>query len=79
MSRYRFKEIERMSIVPAAKEWTRTSFTLPAELLADLEVLREEANADRPKPEKLSRDRFLQVCLEWVVREMREGAKKKGR
>lgn len=74
-----FQEAARMSVIPEAGQWTRTSFTLPTELLEKLEVLREQVNAEREKPDRFSRDRFLQVGLEWFERELREERRRGGR
>lgn len=77
-----FQEVVRMadkSVIPPGQKWTRTSFTLPSELLERLERLRELVNAEREKPDRFSRDGFLQVGLEWfeteLMTERRKGRK----
>lgn len=72
-----------MSVIPPPEKWTRTSFTLPTALLERLEVLREQVNSHRDKPDRFGRDRFLQLCLEWAERELKldpalKGDSKKG-
>ena len=74
-----FQEVARMSVLPPGGEWTRTSFTLPTALLERLDKLREEVNEEREKPDRFSRDRFLQVGLEWFERELREERKRGGK
>lgn len=75
-----FQEVARMvenrPIVPPGQEWTRTSVTLPTKLLATIEELREKVNATREKPDRFSRDAFLQVGLEWFATEMASELKK---
>lgn len=77
----RFREVLRMSLIPLPEEWTRASFTLPAKLLAEVDVVRERVNAARQKPDRLSRDRLVQVLLEWAVKELarQEPAKPRAR
>lgn len=64
-------------VVPPAQEWTRTSVTLPAALLQELEEERALLNADRPMPERFSRDSFLRLLLEWALAEARDQRKKR--
>jgi hypothetical protein len=71
-----FKESSMKPVVPPGIAWTRTSVTLPTALLAELEVEREQVNADRQMPDKLSRDAFLRVLLEWARDELRSQRKK---
>lgn len=74
------KERVQMSsrpVVPPPTEWTRTSVTLPAALWKELEAERDVLNADRPQPEKFSRDGFLKLLLEWALAEAKEQRKKR--
>lgn len=65
-----FEETARMSVIPPAEPFTRTSVTLTTKLMTDLDELREAVNGERDKPARFSRDAFLQVGLEWFVREL---------
>lgn len=69
-------EAARMSVISPAEAFTRTSVTLPTKLLAQLEALREEVNAERDKPARFGRDAFLQVGLEWFGRQLAAERKK---
>lgn len=71
-----FQEVERMSVLPPSEKWTRTGVTLPDKLLGRLEELRTEVNAEREKPDRLSRDRFFQLGLEWFEKELTAERKK---
>lgn len=71
-----FEETARMSVIPPAEAFTRTSVTLPTKLMEQLDSLREEVNAERDKPARFSRDAFLQVGLEWFTRELTAERKK---
>jgi len=73
-----FEEVERMSVLPEARKWTRTSVTLPSQQLERLEKLREEINEERDKPDRLGRDDFFALLLEWAEKELREERKKGG-
>ncbi len=68
--------VENRPVIPPGQEWTRTSVTLPTKLLAQLEELREKVNATREKPDRFSRDAFLQVGLEWFATEIAVELKK---
>lgn len=74
-----FEESARMSVIPPAEAFTRTSVTLPTKLLEEIESLRLQVNDERDKPARFSRDAFIQVGLEWFARELiaeRKKAKK---
>jgi len=64
-----------MSVIPPPSKYTRASFSLPHALLDELEHELEEINATRDKPDRFSRDRLVQVFLEWAIRQRREEAK----
>lgn len=61
-----------MSVIPPPQEWTRATINLPSKLLERLEELQAEVNAERPKSDRFSRDRFIQIGLEWFERELTE-------
>lgn len=67
---------------PAIKEaesWDRTSVTLPTRVWEKIEKQLDVVNADRPKPERYSRDRFMAELLDWACNEIKaERAAKKG-
>lgn len=71
--------VEKRPMLPPGKAWTRTSFTFPTALLERLEALRERVNATREKPDRFSRDAFLEVGLEWFATELEEELKKGGK
>ncbi len=66
---------------PAIKEaesWDRTSVTLPTRVWEKLDKTLAAVNADRPKPERYSRDKFMAELLDWACEEMKaERAKKR--
>lgn len=69
---------------PAIKEaepWDRTSVTMPTRVWDKIEKMLSMVNADRPKPERYSRDRFMAELLDWACEELRKervAASKKG-
>lgn len=64
-------------VIPPGGDWTRTSVTLPTQLMERLEERRKEVNAGREARDKLSRDRFFELMLEWADRELVAQRKKK--
>ncbi len=57
-------------IIPEPRRWTRSSVTLPDEVWDGLETRLRGVNADRPSPEKFTRDEFMAECLGWAMREI---------
>lgn len=60
---------------PAIKEaesWDRTSVTLPTRVWAEVEKQLTAVNADRPKPERYTRDKFIAELLDWACKELKE-------
>ena len=60
---------------PAIKEaeaWDRTSVTLPSRVWEKIEKVLSSVNADRPKPERYSRDKFMAELLDWACEELRK-------
>ena len=57
-------------VIPRGGKWTRTSVTLPTELMERLGDRLKKVNNDREAPDKLSRDRLFQLMLEWAEREL---------
>lgn len=74
-----FREVVRMAVLPDAKEWTRTSVSLPDGQWKELDKLLDEENALRDPPERFTRDRLIHHLLEWAIREARAERKKKAR
>jgi hypothetical protein len=72
------EEVPNMSALPKPKEWTRTSCTLPDETWDKIERMLSAENAERPAPERLSRDRLMAHCIDWAYAEWEaERAKKR--
>lgn len=71
-------EVTQVSALPKAKEWTRSSCTLPKETWDRIDRVLAAENAERPAPERFSRDRFVDLMLSWAMNEWEaERAKKK--
>lgn len=66
-------------VIPAAQgEWTRTSVTLNTPLMERLAERLKEVNATREPRDRLTRDRFFELMLEWADREL-VAQRKKGK
>lgn len=66
-------------IPPPGRKWKRTSVSLPKDVWDTLDRITEAENADRPPPERLSRERLMVYFLEWAAAEWdAEQARKSG-
>lgn len=77
MPRVTFREVERMSVIPAPEKFTRTSVSLPDALWEKLEKQRKRLNEKRDPSDRLTRDDLIRLCLEWADRELTAESKKK--
>lgn len=64
-------------VVPPPVEWKRSSVTLPDSLWKDIDEELEVINAGRQAPDRLSRDAFLRLLLEWSRDELRDQRRKR--
>ena len=77
MPRVTFREVERMSVIPAPEKFTRGSVSLPDALWEKLEKRRKRLNEKRDPSDRLTRDDLFRLCLEWAEKELE--AEEKGR
>jgi hypothetical protein len=71
LSRLTLEKIMNLVIPPPAKEWRRTSVSLPVATWELLDKAMREVNVDRPSQERLSRDHLMMLFIEWADRERR--------
>jgi hypothetical protein len=56
-------------IIPEPEQWIRSSVSLPRRLWDRLDTNLKAVNANRPSPEKLTRDTFVASCLKFALDE----------